>query len=232
MRKTKIVVPLVVTDSSALESISVSDYAAADIIEWRADFLPEEKILSLAPKVFEKFKNFKILFTIRTVKEGGNLQVSEKKYIYFLQEILKFNPDFIDIEYFSHGQALYALSDFREKIVLSYHNFDEMPDDLTIRLIKMHKEKIAFVKAAVMPERECDVLDLLQITRDLNLEYGKKFITMAMGDLGRITRISGYLTGSCWTFASVNNASAPGQISLTDTVKILEVLENHLTDEN
>ena len=205
MRKTKIAVPLVLTELSALDALSVSDYAEADVIEWRADFLPEDEILKIAPLVFEKFKNFKILFTVRTVREGGNLQISDKRYIALLREILRFDPDYIDIEYFTHGRALHELRAFSEKIVLSYHNFEECPEDLTARLMKMDREKTAFVKAAVMPERECDVLDLLQITRDLNLEYGKKFITMAMGDLGRITRISGYLTGSCWTFASVPN---------------------------
>lgn len=230
MRKTKIVVPIMLTDLTMLDKVSVSDYGGADIIEWRADFLAADEILSLAPKFFEKFKDFKILFTLRTVREGGNIQVSEKKYLQILQEILTYQPDFIDIEYFTHGSTFAALREFRDKIVLSYHNFDEIPTDLTERLIKMDKEQTAFVKVAVMPERECDVLDLLQITRDMTLEYGEHFITMAMGDLGRISRISGYLTGSCWTFASLEKSSAPGQISLKATEKILNLLENDLDE--
>ncbi|MDU4517806.1 MAG: type I 3-dehydroquinate dehydratase, partial [Lactococcus lactis] len=187
-----------------------------------------DDIFEMAPKFFEKFKESKILFTLRTVREGGNIQVSEKKYLQILQEILKFEPDYIDVEYFSHGPSFAALKNYREKIVLSYHNFDEVPTDLTSRLIKMHEEGTAFVKVAVMPERECDVLDLLQITRDMTLEYGNHFISMAMGDLGRLSRISGYLTGSCWTFAGLENSSAPGQISLKETVEILDLLENEL----
>ena len=217
MRRTKIVVPIMLTELTELEKVSVSDYHSADIVEWRADFLSADDIFEMAPKFFEKFKESKILFTLRTVREGGNIQVSEKKYLQILQEILKFDPDYIDVEYFS-----------REKIVLSYHNFDEVPTDLTSRLIKMHEEGTAFVKVAVMSERECDVLDLLQITRDMTLEYGNHFISMAMGDLGRLSRISGYLTGSCWTFASLENSSAPGQISLKETVEILDLLENEL----
>ena len=228
MRKTKIVVPIMLTELAELEKVSVSDYRTADIVEWRADFLSADEILEMAPKFFEKFKESKILFTLRTVREGGNIQVSEKKYLQILQEILKFEPDYIDVEYFSHGPSFAALKNYREKIVLSYHNFDEVPTDLTSRLIKMHEEGTAFVKVAVMPERECDVLDLLQITRDMTLEYGNHFISMAMGDLGRLSRISGYLTGSCWTFAGLENSSAPGQISLKETVEILDLLENEL----
>lgn len=225
MRKTKIVVPIMLTELSELEKVSVSDYRAADIVEWRADFLSADEILEMAPKFFEKFKESKILFTLRTVREGGNIQVSEKKYLQILQEILTYNPAYIDVEFFTHGPSFAALKDFRDKMVLSYHNFDEVPSDLTNRLIKMHEEGTAFVKVAVMPERECDVLDLLQITRDMTLEYGDHFISMAMGDLGRLSRISGYLTGSCWTFASLENSSAPGQISLKETEYILDILE-------
>ncbi|QNL92001.1 type I 3-dehydroquinate dehydratase [Lactococcus lactis] len=225
MRKTKIVVPIMLTELAELEKVSVSDYRTADIVEWRADFLSADEILEMAPKFFEKFKESKILFTLRTVREGGNIQVSEKKYLQILQEILTYNPAYIDVEFFTHGPSFAALKDFRDKMVLSYHNFDEVPSDLTNRLIKMHEEGTAFVKVAVMPERECDVLDLLQITRDMTLEYGDHFISMAMGDLGRLSRISGYLTGSCWTFASLENSSAPGQISLKETEYILNILE-------
>lgn len=225
MRKTKIVVPIMLTELAELEKVSVSDYRTADIVEWRADFLSADEILEMAPKFFEKFKESKILFTLRTVREGGNIQVSEKKYLQILEEILTYNPAYIDVEFFTHGPSFSALKDFRDKMVLSYHNFDEVPSDLTNRLIKMHEEGTAFVKVAVMPERECDVLDLLQITRDMTLEYGDHFISMAMGDLGRLSRISGYLTGSCWTFASLENSSAPGQISLKETEYILDILE-------
>lgn len=225
MRKTKIVVPIMLTELAELEKVSVSDYRTADIVEWRADFLSADEILEMAPKFFEKFKESKILFTLRTVREGGNIQVSEKKYLQILKEILTYNPAYIDVEFFTHGPSFAALKDFRDKMVLSYHNFDEVPSDLTNRLIKMHEEGTAFVKVAVMPERECDVLDLLQITRDMTLEYGDHFISMAMGGLGRLSRISGYLTGSCWTFASLENSSAPGQISLKETEYILDILE-------
>lgn len=225
MRKTKIVVPVMLTELAELEKVSVSDYRTADIVEWRSDFLSADEILEMAPKFFEKFKESKILFTLRTVREGGNIQVSEKKYLQILKEILTYNPAYIDVEFFTHGPSFAALKDFRDKMVLSYHNFDEVPSDLTNRLIKMHEEGTAFVKVAVMPERECDVLDLLQITRDMTLEYGDHFISMAMGDLGRLSRISGYLTGSCWTFASLENSSAPGQISLKETEYILDILE-------
>ena len=45
------------------------------------------------------------------------------------------------------------------------------------------------------------------------------------GKLGRLSRFAGDLVGSSWTFASLDNASAPGQISLADMRRIMEVLD-------
>lgn len=86
MRKTKIVVPIMLTELAELEKVSVSDYRTADIVEWRADFLSADEILEMAPKFFEKFKESKILFTLRTVREGGNIQVSEKNIYRFYKK--------------------------------------------------------------------------------------------------------------------------------------------------
>ena len=48
---------------------------------------------------------------------------------------------------------------------------------------------------------------------------------MSMGKLGRLSRLAGDLVGSSWTFASLDNASAPGQVSLADMRKVREVLD-------
>ena len=48
---------------------------------------------------------------------------------------------------------------------------------------------------------------------------------MAMGDLGKVTRISGEVFGSCLTFGTVGDASAPGQIESTNLKGILKTLK-------
>ena len=47
-------------------------------------------------------------------------------------------------------------------------------------------------------------------------------IAIAMGPLGVITRIGGAFMGSCLTFGTAGQASAPGQI---DTLKLRAALE-------
>lgn len=229
MRKTKIVVPVLPTTVAEVQELNVEKYRKADIIEWRADFLGDiESILQAAPFIFEKFKDFSLLFTVRTANEGGNISISKKDYVTLLKKVAKFDPDYIDIEYFSYRKALPQLLEFKEKIVLSYHNFFESPTDLTARMMKMQREETGFVKVAIMAQRECDVLDLLQITRDFTMEYGPKFIGIAMGELGEISRVAGGLTGSVWTFVALDKdeGSAPGQLTLPQMLDVLDALED------
>ncbi|WP_285046291.1 type I 3-dehydroquinate dehydratase [Lactococcus petauri] len=228
MRKTKIVVPVLPTTVAEVQELNVEKYRKADIIEWRADFLGDiESILQAAPFIFEKFKDFSLLFTVRTANEGGNISISKKDYVTLLKKVAKFDPDYIDIEYFSYRKALPQLLEFKEKIVLSYHSFFESPTDLTARMMKMQREETGFVKVAIMAQRECDVLDLLQITRDFTMEYGPKFIGIAMGELGKISRVAGGLTGSVWTFVALDKeeGSAPGQLTLPQMLDVLDALE-------
>ncbi len=85
----------------------------------------------------------------------------------------------------------------------------------------------AVVKIAVMANSEQDVLDVMNYTRGFKtLNSEQEFATISMGALGKLSRISGFVTGSSWTFASLDEASAPGQISLANTRKFLDILEN------
>lgn len=79
-----------------------------------------------------------------------------------------------------------------------------------------------------MANSEQDVLDVMNYTRGFKtLNSGAKGVCYSsMGALGKLSRISGFVTGSSWTFASLDEASAPGQISLANTRKFLDILEN------
>ena len=50
-------------------------------------------------------------------------------------------------------------------------------------------------------------------------------MTMSMGKLGQVSRLASDLMGSSWTFASVDEESAPGQIGLADMFKVREILD-------
>ncbi|WP_317335425.1 type I 3-dehydroquinate dehydratase, partial [Streptococcus orisratti] len=104
-------------------------------------------------------------------------------------------------------------------------NFDETPENLMEAFSELTALAPRVVKIAVMPESEQDVLDLMNYTRGFKtLNPEQEYATMSMGKLGRISRLSGDVFGSSWSFASLEHVSAPGQIALADMKKIREVL--------
>ena len=222
----KIVVPIMPRNLADVAAIDLERLTDADIIEWRADFLPKEEILKVAPAVFEKFVGRELIFTLRTTSEGGNIVLSDQEYVALIKEVAAlYHPDFIDYEYYSHKAVFEEMLDF-PNLVLSYHNFEETPENFLEIMSELTTLSPAVVKMAVMPETEQDVLDVMNYTRGFKtLNTGQAYATMSMGDLGILSRLAGRITGSCWTFASLDEASAPGQIPLATLKKFLEVLE-------
>lgn len=223
----KIVVPIMPKSIADVEAIDVERLEDADLIEWRADVLPKEDILTVAPAVFEKFLGREIIFTIRTRQEGGNIDLTDQEYVALIKEVaVLYQPEFIDFEYYSHQAVFEQMLDF-PNLVLSYHNFQETPENFMEIMSELTSLSPAVVKMAVMPRTEQDVLDVMNYTRGFKtLNAAQSYATMSMGDLGKLSRLSGRLTGSCWTFASLDEASAPGQISLGTMKKFLEELED------
>ena len=208
------------------QAIDISRFHGVDIIEWRADVLPKDDIITVAPAIFEKFAGHEIIFTIRTSKEGGQLTLTSEEYVGLIREIdAIYHPDYIDFEYYSHKDVFSQMLDF-PNLVLSYHNFEEMPEDIMEIFSELTSLAPRVVKIATMPKTEQEVLDLMNYTRGFkSINPEQEFATMSMGKLGRISRLASDLVGSSWTFASLDQASAPGQASLNNMKLIQEVLD-------
>ena len=91
-------------------------------------------------------------------------------------------------------------------------------------LVRMKELGADLPKFAVMPRDPGDVLALLSATWEAYQQVGP-VITMAMGELGKVTRAAGGVFGSCLTFGAGQNASAPGQMEAEDLRAILEDLQ-------
>ena len=221
----KLVVPVMPTSLEEAQAIDPSRYDGVDLIEWRADYLDRDDILSVAPAIFEKFAGRGLIFTLRSINEGGHIDLSPMEYVEMIKEVADlYHPDYIDFEYFSHRSVFEHMLDF-PNLILSYHNFQETPENLMEVLSELTALNPAVVKVAITPQNEQEVLDLMNYTRGFKtLNPDQEYVTIAMGRLGKITRLAADLMGSSWTFASLDQASAPGQISLSDMRQILEVL--------
>ncbi len=208
------------------QALDATRYLDADIIEWRADYLPKEAILQVAPAIFEKFAGRELVFTLRTRSEGGEIDLSPEEYIHLIKEVAQFyQPDYIDFEYYSYKDVFEEMLDF-PNLVLSYHNFQETPENMMEILSELTILNPKLVKVAVMAHTEQDVLDLMNYTRGFKtLNPEQEYVTISMGKVGKVSRITADVTGSSWSFASLDEVSAPGQISLASMKKIREILD-------
>lgn len=221
----KIVVPVMPRSLEEAQTIEANKYSSADIIEWRADYLISDEVMTVAPAIFEKFSGKEIIFTLRTKAEGGNISLSDEDYVGLIKNIHNlYKPDYIDFEYFSHKEVFSEMLEF-SNLVLSYHNFEELPEGILDVFSELTALAPKIVKVSVMPQSERDVLDLINYARGFKtLNPNQEFAVMAMGKEGRITRLAADLLGSSWTFASMEKSSAPGQVNLSDMIKIRDIL--------
>lgn len=222
----KLIVSVMQRSLEEAQALDATRYLDADIIEWRADYLPKEAILQVAPAIFEKFAGRELVFTLRTRSEGGEIDLSPEEYIHLIKEVAQFyQPDYIDFEYYSYKDVFEEMLDF-PNLVLSYHNFQETPENMMEILSELTILNPKLVKVAVMAHTEQDVLDLMNYTRGFKtLNPEQEYVTISMGKVGKVSRITADVTGSSWSFASLDEVSAPGQISLASMKKIREILD-------
>lgn len=222
----KLIVSVMPKSLEEAQALEATRYQDADIIEWRADFLPKEVILQVAPAIFEKFAGRELVFTLRTRAEGGAIDLSPEEYVQLIKEVTKlYQPDYVDFEYFSYKDVFEEMLDF-SNLILSYHNFQETPENMMEILSELTSLNPKVVKIAVMAHTEQDVLDLMNYTRGFKtLNPEQEYVTISMGKMGKLSRITSNVTGSGWSFASLDEASAPGQISLASMKKIREILD-------
>ncbi|HFU0824407.1 TPA: type I 3-dehydroquinate dehydratase [Streptococcus pneumoniae] len=222
----KLIVSVMPRSLEEAQALDATRYLDADIIEWRADYLPKEAILQVAPAIFEKFAGRELVFTLRTRSEGGEIDLSPEEYIHLIKEVAQFyKPDYIDFEYYSYKDVFEEMLDF-PNLVLSYHNFQETPENMMEILSELTILNPKLVKVAVMAHTEQDVLDLMNYTRGFKtLNPEQEYVTISMGKVGKVSRITADVTGSSWSFASLDEVSAPGQISLASMKKIREILD-------
>ena len=216
-------VPIV--DTTIEESLSTAKTLVEDgveVIEWRLDYLKELsdiRALDNGLKDMADICNYTILIgTIRTIEEGGNCTFKEDEMKQYLIHIAKSKTcDFIDMEYYTYEkprEIVTILKNLGARVICSHHDFDETPeDDIALTLLEeMECSECDVVKMAVMPVTTTDVTRFMDVCNAFAMETSKLTITMSMGELGRVSRFAGNVTGSAVTFGAFNSQSAPGQI--------------------
>lgn len=233
----KICVPLTGdTQEKLCREAEAAKQADADLVEWRADFyeavLQKEKVQEMAEVLAGILGGIPLLFTIRTKEEGGNLKLSAREYESAVMEAAQSGcVDLVDVEVLNDRKAKRGLVEKLHaagvKIIGSSHDFDKTDDRETLleRFREIDASGADILKMAVMPEEFDDVAAIMQVTDEMRGHHtDKPLISMAMGSLGSISRISGENFGSSVTFATVGAASAPGQFPIAELRMMMQAL--------
>ncbi|PLR90313.1 type I 3-dehydroquinate dehydratase [Bacillus halotolerans] len=236
----KIIVPLMgKTEKQILKEAEAVKLLDPDIVEWRVDVFEKaddnEAVIKMISKLRESLRDKLFLFTFRSLKEGGSKEMDVSSYIALLETaILTKDIDFIDIELFSGEANVEALVSLAGEngvyVIMSNHDFQKTPakDEIISRLRKMQELGAHIPKIAVMPKDAGDLLTLLDATYTMKTKYADRpMITMSMAGTGLVSRLSGEVFGSACTFGAGEEASAPGQIPVSELRNVLEVLHKH-----
>ena len=202
------------------ESFKKSDY-----VEVRLDFLKTKDV----PEALESIKKDlkKVVCTLRPKNEGGKFTGSEKERIAILKLIAEYNPFLLDVEFNTlnkNKELSKYLKSTKTKLLVSWHDFKKTPKttELKSKIKKMSKfsNNVKIVSTAKSVDDATRMLELYNKTGKNNL------ISFAMGDAGKISRILCLYLGSPYTYVSLGKAVAPGQFSVDEVNKIINLKSN------
>jgi len=242
----KIAVPLTSRwKSELIEDVAAivnepSTHGVVDLIEWRADYFDDHiELFDTLSTIRQVIDAKPLIFTYRTAKEGGTGS-KDSHYESLLKAAIDSGLiDLVDIELFMGDAMVSRLIDYAHahdvKVIGSNHDFEGTPtrDEILERLQKMQALGADVLKIAIMPRNKKDILTLLEATVIMSEQYAKcPLITMAMSDLGAITRVTGEMFGSAITFGQVGKRSASGQIEASELSEMLMRIHHIVTNEN
>lgn len=190
--------------SSIVKKVSQIDKERKCMMELRLDYLlcagmPIEDIIKLVNNIKSNVTNKKIIATIRTVSEGGKVDLTKEKYFTYIKELyLKSKVNYIDVEYkFYKIDKIYYDSLFKKKkkkIIISMHIFDRIffENEYMKLFTEMAESSGNIVKFAIKVFTKEDLFTFMLAARmcDKILKKSRKdAIFIAMGTVGVLSRV-------------------------------------------
>jgi 3-dehydroquinate dehydratase-1 len=208
-----------------------------NLIEWRADYfggladLPG--VVRLARELQSAAGDIPLIFTLRSVREGGQpTSLDDAGTAAVGVAICEASAaGFIDLEMslpqLQFAQLSRAAHDNSVQRILSYHDFEGTPDaaQLLAKFALAQQLGGDIAKVAVMPKNPDDVLTLLAATLCASRQLDIPLVGISMGQYGAVSRLFGWMFGSSITFAAGENASAPGQLAMSDLKMLLAAID-------
>ncbi len=240
---TRIITPLMGTTPALLSAeIEALATQAVDLVEWRVDPLlaalePASDRRAAIEEAWEAAVSqapLPVLATIRTTAEGGAAELSASEYAE-LVALLAGLADAVDVEIARAESCALILRAHQAgaAVIASFHDFNETPPDDTLAALysQMAESGADVLKVACRVTTPEDALRVLAAQIGAHREHCRPIIGIGMGEAGAITRIAGSPLFSAATFASVGVSSAPGQFTVEETRRGLDLVEKGRTVE-
>ncbi|MDW0142118.1 MAG: type I 3-dehydroquinate dehydratase [Nitrososphaeraceae archaeon] len=200
----------------------------ADYVEIRFDHTIYKE-LDYALDISSRIKN-RAIFTLRSKDEGGYFDGDHSEHISLLKKMAGASPMLLDIEISiikKDKEMRQFLKENKIPILVSSHDFKRTPNlSSLLKKFEDMSNYSNYVKLVTTARTFEDNFKLLSLY-DNNINT--KLIAFAMGEHGILSRLLCILYGgSPFTYASLDNPLAPGQLDIVLMKKIYDRIGNNL----
>ena len=199
------------TSDQAIAEMQEARRLGADLCELRIDYLKDpdlEKILKARP--------LPVLATVRPKWEGGQFAGDERDRVGLLEDACLHGAEYVDVEF----RAYKDFNRRQAKLVVSWHDFEKTPADLSAIARKMAALDPFLVKVACHAGGAADLVRLVNLQKT----FPSPLAVIAMGEFGEPLRVLSSRYGGWLTFASIRPGaeSAPGQVTVEEMVRLYQ----------
>jgi 3-dehydroquinate dehydratase-1 len=163
-----------------------------------------------------------VLATVRFRAEGGAWSGTERERLALYRAIAP-HADAVDVELDARIRPDVArfVRKARATLVLSNHNFKTTPAAAALDAVvaRATKARADIIKIATYVRVAGSTTSLARL---LARHSEKPLVVIGMGSKGRDTRVELPVLGSLFTFASIEGKTAPGQMTLAETLRGIE----------
>lgn len=199
----------------------------ADLVELRLDYLRSfsaEKLRGVVEGI-----EGRCILTLRSAREGGHFRGSELKRRQLLYQLIDLKPAYIDIELETVKKEKKLTEVYADtSLIVSKHSFANTPNQSILK--RWVNEVLRFGGLGKIVTTAKRLGDNVRVMEVLKQAPKGRLIAFCMGELGLVCRVLAPMLGSPIVYTSVKEATAPGQIGLSEALRLYRVLgyENRL----
>lgn len=185
-----------------------------DLVELRLDGFPDfSDWLRIGTQI--EHQGTPVFVTIRLKAEGGKWGRGDKERWTLLEPAIR-NLSGVDVELRSDlAPAVSELCGQLGKLsIFSFHDFSQTPPREELEILLGSAERLGGIGKIAATANTLEDLDLLRSL--LHQRRKTPVCIIGMGPLGRESRLSFPLEGSCFTYGFLDTAGAPGQYSAAE----------------